>query len=538
MLRKRLFWIILIALVIVVAGGGGYYYYNNYYLQAQEPVEEDTISTYTVGRGDLVITASGSGTLVPASETSPGFRSGGLLAEVLVEIGDQVEAGQMLARLDDTDVLDQIAQAEISLRQSELNLAELTEDADPADLASAQASLSSAQADLTKLTSPAAEQDLLAAQENLKSAQEALAELLAGPDEDAVEIAQADLTIAEMNLQIAQAAYDRVADKENIGMTQQAMDLWQATTNYEKTKAEYEDALKGATADEISDGRAKVAQAQAQLDALLEEPDPDDIAAAEARITQAHAQLDALLAGASANDLEAAQLNLAQAQLNLESAQRSLAETKLVAPVPGTVIAVEAQAGESVGTAAIITLADLEEPRIQFWVEEADMASIATGNRVNVLFEALPDYTYSGEIISFDPMLVTVDGTPAVQSYASLDLSSQPITLLSGMNAEVEVVAGEALNAVLVPLQALRELGTDTAGGSTYAVFIVLPNGELEMRIVEVGLKDFVNAEILSGLEPGDVVSLGIETSSDTSSESPTSDEQPPPGLMRFFGGG
>jgi multidrug efflux pump subunit AcrA (membrane-fusion protein) len=85
---------------------------------------------------------------------------------------------------------------------------------------------------------------------------------------------------------------------------------------------------------------------------------------------------------------------------------------------------------------------------------------------------------------------------------------------------------------VLVPLQALRELGPEQ-----YAVFVVGPNDELEMRIVTVGLKDFVNAEILTGLEPGDVVSLGVETSSEPSTETPTNEEPPPAGPMRFLGG-
>jgi multidrug efflux pump subunit AcrA (membrane-fusion protein) len=156
---------------------------------------------------------------------------------------------------------------------------------------------------------------------------------------------------------------------------------------------------------------------------------------------------------------------------------------------------------------------------------------------MSIVFEALPDYTYPGRILSVDPVLVTVDGTPAVQSYASVDLTAYPVTLLSGMNADVEVTAGEARDAVLVPLQALRELGPDSADQGRYAVFIVLPDGELEMRIATVGLKDFVNAEILTGLEPGEVISLGTETSSEPSTETPTNDEQPPPGPMRFLGG-
>jgi multidrug efflux pump subunit AcrA (membrane-fusion protein) len=539
MLRRRLFWIIALALALV-ASGAGYYYYNNVYTQAQEPVEEEAIATYTVGRGDLVITASGSGTLIPATETPLGFRSGGYLAEILVEVGDRVEAGQALARLDDADALDQVAQAEIGLRQAELELNELTQEVDAADLAAAQASLASAKANLSALTSPPDDQELLAARENLNSAQEALDDLRDGPDPDDVEIAKANLTLAEMNVRTAQAAYDKIAHREDVGSSQEAADLWEATTSYNQAKAEYDEAVEGATGDELADARAQVALAQAELDALLEAVDPDELVAAEAQLDQAQAELDALLLGASAEDLETVELSVAQAQLELASAERALAETRLVASSPGTVMAVEAEAGESVSTEAIITIADLDDPQVQFWVEESDMSSVAPGNRVNIVFEALPDHTFPGEIVTIDPMLVEVDGTPAVQSYASVDLAAYPISspaggsgpLLSGMNAEVEVVAGEALNAVLVPIQALRDLGPDQ-----YAVFVVGSDGELKMRVVVVGLRDFVNAEILSGLEPGEVISLGLESGSGGSDEAPTDEQEPPPGIMRFFGG-
>ncbi|MGD9316598.1 MAG: hypothetical protein PVG56_07185 [Anaerolineae bacterium] len=70
------------------------------------------------------------------------------------------------------------------------------------------------------LLSPPGDQDLLAAQESLKSAQEALDDLLAGPDPDMVDIARADLTLAEMNVRTAQAAYDKIAWQENVGSSQ------------------------------------------------------------------------------------------------------------------------------------------------------------------------------------------------------------------------------------------------------------------------------------------------------------------------------
>jgi len=515
MFRKRVFWIIVLA-VLLAAGGGGYYYYKNVYAKAQTAdAQSTTTSTAQVQRGDIIISASGSGTLEPGTSLDVSFRNSGVLAELPVKVGDKVKVGQLLARLDDTDAQTQVSQAQISLRQAEINLAQLTAAADPADLAAAQGNLASAKASLTQLTSPAGTQEVLAARQSLKSAQDNLKELLALPDPDVVASAKADLTLAEMNLRAAQTAYDQVASRPDVAMTQQAIDLWQATTNYDKALAAYNEALKGATADEIATARSQVAQAQASLDALLADPDPDEVAAAQAKVDQTQAQLEAVLSGASATDLELAQLNVQQAQLSLDSAQRTLAETELVAPAAGTIVAVNGQAGEPVSSGAIVTLADLDTPVLLFWVEETDMADVAVGNAINITFDALPDNTFTGKILSVDPALVTVSNTPAVQATASIDLSTHPVQLLSGMNATVEVVAAEARNALLVPVEALREI---SAG--QYAVMVVKSNGEMELRTVEVGLKDVVNVEILSGLQEGETISLATTSSSQSSTQS------------------
>ena len=155
----------------------------------------------------------------------------------------------------------------------------------------------------------------------------------------------------------------------------------------------------------------------------------------------------------------------------------------------------------------------------------SDLKSVAPGNAVHIVFDALPDLSFPGRIVSVDPVLVNVDGMPAVQSYASIDLSTYPVpsaalgtggtgTLLSGMNATVEVVAGEARNAVLVPIQALQELPAkrDSPGApSQYIVYVLARGGTREKRVVTVGLQDYVNAEILSGLEPGEEVLIATE---------------------------
>lgn len=495
----------LIAVAILIAGAaGGWYVIQRGQAEVATPAEQ-TLKTARVRTGDIIITANGSGNLLPAAQLSLGFRSGGILSELPVAVGQQVAAGETLARLDDADTRAQVVQAEVNLRLAELKLVNLAKGADPATLASARASLAAAEADLARLQTPPTEAELTAAQQNLASVQAALAGLLAGPAAEEIAIAQADLQAAEINVQNAQAAYDKTGQNP---ASPQAVTLWQTTTAYEKAQATYAQRLAAASNDQIAAARAKVAQAQGQLDSLQAGASATALVAAEAKLTQAQAQLDGLLAGVSPEDREVAELGIKLAELSLANAQRQLANTVLTAPIAGIVTEVRAQAGESVGNTPIIVLADLGAPLVRFWVEESDLLSVAPGNPVKVVFEALPDRTFDGQIMRVDPALVSVSNTPAVQAWASIDLAQHPVALLSGLTAEVEVVAGEAKGALLVPVQAVREL----APGS-YAVFVVQADGSLALRPVTVGLRDFANAEILSGLERGDVVSTGtVET--------------------------
>jgi multidrug efflux pump subunit AcrA (membrane-fusion protein) len=178
-------------------------------------------------------------------------------------------------------------------------------------------------------------------------------------------------------------------------------------------------------------------------------------------------------------------------------------------------------------------LAALEEPLLEFWVEESDMSGVAMGSRVEIIFEALPDETFTGQVVQVDPTLVTVDRTLAIQALSSIDTTSYSGDLLGGMNAEIEVISAESRDTLLVPLQALRELGEDS-----YAVFVVQPDGELEMHIVEVGLQDMVNAEIISGLEAGELVSTGVAESTETGVFMDEQQMPGEPGTRMLEGGG
>jgi multidrug efflux pump subunit AcrA (membrane-fusion protein) len=479
--------------------------YRNQTTLAQDTIAEP-VQTTTVRRGDLVVSATGAGTVIPASEVELGFDSGGVLTEIPVTVGSQVSAGDVLARVNDADARMQVADAELNLAQAQLQLAKLKQEPTTAELASAEGSLASAQATLESRVQPSTGQDIAAAQQSLLSAQQKLADLLAGPSAEESTAAEVDLKLAEITLQQAQSEYDKVAWRPEVAGTSQAAALQEATLAYQKAKAAYDTAMKGATAAEISAARASVAQAQSTLDSLRQGSTGQEIAAARAAVEQAQAQLDELKAGTAAIDLELSEISVQQAQNALTAAQTTLAETVLHAPFAGTVTAIAASVGERVGSSTLVTLADLNQPLVEVYLDETDLDKVGLDYAAEVTFDALPDQAISGKVVQVDPELVNSNGVSTVRAIVQLDAGSfaKPQTLPIGLNASVEVIGGRATQALLVPVEALREI---TPG--QYAVF-VMENGQPTLRLVEVGLMDYTYAEITAGLEQGDVVTTGI----------------------------
>lgn len=447
-----------IFLVLVVLAGGGYGYYAFKVLPAQA-APTPALQTATARRGDILITASGTGTVLPAAQVDLAFRSAGLLAELDAAVGDSVKQGQVLARLEDSAVRLQLAQAELNYRQ--LFSATAIREAETA-VTAAEDALAVATDKLSYLVGATVltwEVKLAGAQVDLEAAQAALK---AGTgSQGAVEAAEKSLRWAEINLE--QAQIDYAADN-----------LYPPT-------------------DET------VALARANLET------------AEQKLKEAQVYL-AILQGETVSDPDLALVGsgyfqLEQARLNLESVKLAVDNMQLTSPLDGTVTKVSATAGQTVGTGPIVSLATLDQLLVRFYIEEADLGKLHPGSRVNYTFDAYPDLTVGGEVLRLEPVLATVDGAPAVVAWASVEPLDE-VVLISGMAIEVEVIAGEAKGTLLVPAQALREL----APGS-YAVFVVQPDGQLKLTSVTIGLRDFANVEILSGLKAGDVVSTGnVET--------------------------
>jgi multidrug efflux pump subunit AcrA (membrane-fusion protein) len=511
MLRKKRFWI---ALIIIIAGGGGYYYYDNVYLPSQV-IEAPAIQTAKVRTGDILVSASGAGTVVPANEIDLGFRTGGTLAEVTVQVGDKVQAGDVLAQLDDTDARKAVALAEIQIAQAALqgNPAALTEGLLTSEVPVSQAEINliSAQAKLDELLDWQADADAITLAEANLAAAQANYDTAVNKDAAAgnsVTSARVNFEQAQTSLAAAQAAYNVAFDpgrdwELNVPRTASALEnereaairnLDKAEGALEIAQANYYLAAGNVNSDSATTVQASLVNAQQALVKAQTGPIDADIEAAQLQVQQAQI------------GMAQAELSLTQAQINLDAAQVALARTALTSPVDGVVVAVNAQSGEGVGTTPFITIADLTQPLLEVFVDETDLDKIGLDYEVEVVFDALPDDIFVGHVVQVDPKLILVDGVSAMRGLVLLDTESfsKPQTLPVGMNAAIEIIGGRAEGALTVPVEALRELAP-----GQYVVF-VMEDGEPTLRVVEVGLIDFTSAEIVSGLEQGDVVSTGI----------------------------
>ncbi len=100
-LSGKLRWLIAVLIILVVAGGGTFYYTNS--TKASAPTETP-LQTTTATRGNIVLYANGTGTLAAAKTASFGFATSGQITELDVKIGDTVKAGQVIGKMDDTEV--------------------------------------------------------------------------------------------------------------------------------------------------------------------------------------------------------------------------------------------------------------------------------------------------------------------------------------------------------------------------------------------------------------------------------------------------
>jgi HlyD family secretion protein len=408
------------------------------------------MQTAIIERGTLRASVDATGSVAPETRLEVSFKSVGRVAEIMVEEGDQVKAGEVLAKLDTADPEQALIQAQANLDIAKAQLAQTEDGASAEDLASARAALESA----------------LANYEEVKE----------GPSQEDITVAKAEIERACIALEKAQADYDKISWQAGLGATQEAKALQQASVDYEQARAQYELTVDHPTDSELKQAAAQVAQAQATLAALEEKPTTEEMAIARAQVTQAQAAL-------------------AQAQLNLE-------EATLVAPFDGMVAEVNIEVGQMVNSnTPVILLTDLTSYHVDLYIDETDIGQVRVGQPVVITPDAFPDEEIAGEVTAIKS-IGTVSG--GIITYeVRVEIAPTELPIRPDMTASATVVTEEKENVLLVPNRAIRH-----DGDTKYVQ--VLTGTEVRRVAIATGTSNDAVTEVTAGLEEGDVVVANV----------------------------
>jgi HlyD family secretion protein len=463
-MSRPVFWIVLVILIVAIAGGA-YYYLTTQQAKTAAAAAQPALQTATARTGNIVLRASGTGTLIAAKSSSIGFGTSGTLVSVNVNVGNVVKAGDLLATLDSSN-------QELALAQAQQALNQLTS---PSAIATAQLAVTTAQG-------------------NVINAQAAVNNLQYWQNQGLIQDYYAAYVIAQANLEKAQTNYDNANIGQYINNADEAtiyQSLFNAQQAYNTAKFYFSLYSQAPTPRQVDAARATLALDQAQ-------------------VVEAQNLVAALTGGTVPANATGTGLNaLNQAKLSVQNAQANLDATKLYAPISGTVMTISNTVGDTVNSGNVfMTIADRSQSELNIYMDSLDYSNIEVGYSTNVVFDALPNLTFTGKVTLVSPQLVTIQGNSVVQGTVVLDqkqASGATLNLPLGVTASVDIIAAQASNVIEVPVQALHQLSP-----GNYAVFVVV-GGKPTLRIVTVGLQDSSFAEIKTGLKAGEVVSTGIQ---------------------------
>lgn len=329
---------------------------------------------------DFATLVSVTGKVIPATWTTIGTQTGGMVVEVLVEEGDQVEEDDVLVRLDATDARLAIRQAEAALAAAEAQVARVKVGTQPEQIAVVEAQIAAARTVVSQTLT----------QRN---------QLWTGASEAEIAAAEAAVAAAQAEQFVARQRHDD---------TMKCYDVPNSSEKSCPLLGTMEEQARFA----LHAANEALAAAEAQVEALragawAQRRSADSgVNAATAQVDIALAQLAALKVGPLAEDIAIAEAAVAQTKVALETAQVALVRAEITAPFAGTVTGVDVRRGEFIVPGQmLITLGDLTTLRVETTdLDEIDVARITVGQEAVLTFDALPDRTFTGRVARIAPM--------------------------------------------------------------------------------------------------------------------------------------
>jgi len=346
-------------------------------------------------------------TIEPAAWSELRFDAAGVVAKVLVEEGETVEAGDIVARLESTG--EQLAVQE------------------------AEAALASARAQLALLGAGPRAEEITAAEADLEEAEAALESAIAQRDEVTGGATAADIAAAQAEVTAAEGEWLRARDDRD--------ELFRRTDEDDEDDLKQRDQANyrfAAAVEALDAARARLASKQSTADERVDEAEAH-VALVTAQRDVALAELAVLKADTLPWEIASAEADVAQSEGALKLAKVALAQVELLAPMDGTVTRVDVEVGDIVDASQIVavlaTLDHLEARTVD--LTELDVARVHEGQKAVVTADALPGVELQGRVARIG--LRSVDYRDDVTYPITVELLETAPELRWGMTALVEI---------------------------------------------------------------------------------------------------
>lgn len=357
------------------------------------------------------------------------FKIPGRVERRLVDEGDSVTAGQVIAQLDSREL-----EAEVAMRRAEL---------------------AAAQAALAELQAGTRAEEIAAAKAGMHKAAAAWEELQRGLRPQEIRVAEAAVQSAwteKLRLETELARAEKLLQTRTISQEE-----------YERQKSAYDVAA------------AKLVEAQQRLELAREGPRAEEREQAHNAFLQAKALYELALAGPRPETKAQAAAKVQQAHAALQLAEVRLAYATLTAPFDGVVLSKNIEPGEYVAPGTpVVTLGDLRRPWLRAYIEAEDLDKIKYGQEARVTTSTYPGKVFRGRVgfiaseAEFTPKNVQTPKERTRLVYRiKIYLDNPNMELKRGMPADAEILLQSAVSGETTSLEArVTTGGSGTLGAS------------------------------------------------------------------------
>lgn len=304
---------------------------------------------------------------IEVTQVDLAFKIPGRLAERLVDEGDRIRRGDVIARLDATDQRLQVRKAEADRDYARSVLAELEAGSRPEEIARADARAEQMRYALKELETGSRAQQIAEAEAELTRAIAAQ------------QASKSQLALAAADLARYAAVYT------DGGISRQAFDTY--STRHDTAKNTDEEAA------------ARVRIARQRLSLVKEGPRSEQVRQARAALSQAEAERALVTAGPRQETIAQAAARVAAAEEALNLLRQQVADTTISAPFDGVVLSKSAEPGAYLNPGApVVTVAQLDRVWLRAFVSETDLGRIRLGQSAEVTSDGAPDKPVTGQL--------------------------------------------------------------------------------------------------------------------------------------------